>query len=961
MRTCTTCLLLFLMAGLSSPSVHAQFFSWGQDPASIRWKQIHTAHFHLLFPCSYEEQAKDIAHLLEQAYGRVSESLGHQPRKVSVVIHNQTVVSNGFVSWAPARMELFTNPPPDNDAHHWMERLAIHEFRHVVQVDQLNRGLLGLLSSLFGEWVTGASVGLFMPLWLLEGDAVAAETAFTPAGRGRLPVFEQGLRAQLLERGHYTYEKALFGSFRDHVPNHYELGYQLVAATREEHGADIWGRVMSHVGRRPYSLFPVSLGLKHHTGRYEPGHYRHLMEALREAWSKQAKQHRYTPHEPLPLADEPKIYTQYAQPWLLSDSSLLAVKTSLDDIPAVVEIGLDGAEKRLFRPGMYTAHGFSAGGGRIAWSERRHDPRWEHRSWSDIHVFDLEKGTKRRLTKGTRLFSPALSFCGSRIAAVEVTETDDFFLVLLDVTHATEQQRLKLADGAFPMAPSWSPCGSWVVFVAQGDRGKRIDRLHVETLEVNTLFQAGYTEISRPRFAADSLILFNGAFSGTDQVYALHVLSKEVSQWISSRYGAVDALSLPGREEYVWAEYTVDGYRLVRGRPDTDQVLPLEQVKDHSLNRADMLAAQEGGVIRPDRAGKEALEVTPYSKLAHLFRFHSWAPLSLNIDRQTAQPGVSVFSQNALSTSFLSMGYAYDLNEELGRFYVDYSYLGLYPAMDLHLGTGLRRATYREEEELVPFLWRENVIKWGMHLPLSWSRGAFHYGLIPQWRAGITQAAPSGDSPDFLLLNQVNTLEYRLLAYSQQRMAVRDLRPRLGFITEWNFRHTPLGGTSMGRTFSGRITGFVPGFFRHHSLRLGAAFQLFEGGEQKEQAINFRFPVVIAYPRGISGRTDDRLLSLGVDYAFPLAYPEWRLPAIFYLKRLHANLFLDHAFTSREVQRPREATRTEKEELTTAGIDLIGHWHFFRFYAPVELGIRGVYDLREGQTGFRLLFSVGFY
>jgi len=159
----------------------------------------------------------------------------------------------------------------------------------------LNQGVTGLFSRIFGEHITGISLGLFVPLWWLEGDAVSVETALTHGGRGRRPAFEQGLRAQVLDKGIYSYDKAMLGSFRDHVPNHYELGYQLVAMARRQYGAWIWDKVIDQVARRPHTLFPFSLGLRNHAGVGAGEHYRQTFAKLKNAWTWQMDQHDYTP------------------------------------------------------------------------------------------------------------------------------------------------------------------------------------------------------------------------------------------------------------------------------------------------------------------------------------------------------------------------------------------------------------------------------------------------------------------------------------------------------------------------------------------------------------------------------------------------------------------------------------------------------------------------------------------
>ena len=89
---------------------NAQYFQTGQDPASIKWRQINTENFQLIYPDYYEIQSQKLAYVLEKVYSYGSYSLNHKPKKISIILHTQTVKSNGLVAWAPKRSEFYTTP-----------------------------------------------------------------------------------------------------------------------------------------------------------------------------------------------------------------------------------------------------------------------------------------------------------------------------------------------------------------------------------------------------------------------------------------------------------------------------------------------------------------------------------------------------------------------------------------------------------------------------------------------------------------------------------------------------------------------------------------------------------------------------------------------------------------------------------------------------------------------------------
>ncbi len=952
---CISGLLIFF----SVSPLFSQYFIWGQDPAGIKWKQIETPHFRLIFPEDYTERATYLADVLEYAYPLASQSMGFKPRQVSVIIHNQTVVPNGFVSWAPSRMELFTNPPPGDGIHDWHERLAVHEFRHVVQVDMLNQGVTGFLAGIFGEHITGAAFLTFVPLWMIEGDAVVAETALTYGGRGRLPSFEQGLRAQTLDVGIHPYEKAFLGSFKDHVPNYYELGYQLVAAARLTHGPDFWKKVIGHVAHRPYTLSPFSLGLKRYGHVNLKEHYHQTFNMLDSAWTHQASMHVYTPYVRIsPLVE---LYTNYRAFAFRCDSVVVALKTGMGDIPRVVELGLDGSEKLLFTPGFYNHDMFSMGGDLIAWSETRNDPRWSHRSWSEIHIYHTISGEKRQLTRGTRYFSPAVSADGSMIAAIEVTSDDRYALVVVDAHTGKTLYRWWTPDRAFLMQPAWHPNGDRIIAVARNEDGKSIIGIHINGQTFHSIFHAGHTEISNPRYLDASRILFNAAFSGINNIYLFDTQRGEGGKLISSRFGALDAIPSPGGEHIVWSDYSVKGYRTVMHEGDFGWHTAFDKVEDHSLAMYRILANQEGGIVTESNIPRQEHEVTDYSKWRTLFNFHSWAPFSLQLDNMDINPGVSVFSQNVLSTSVVNMGYGWDMNDQLGHYFLNYSYMGLYPELDMRAQSGMRRSWYTTSEqpdEPIAFLWREHVFKLGASIPLSFTRGQFFYGLRPSVRLGMTMSASSRDTPAFFQANRVYPLEYRLFGYWQVRSVARDIRPGWGQAAEVQFRHSPVGGTDMGSVLAGRIISYFPGLTRHHSFRLGAAFQSHLRGEPLQNRINYTFPNLILYPRGHDASYDDHLWVLSADYAYPIGYPEWVIPSLLYVRRLHMNLFADHG-QARFTVRPEDAEPYERtRQLNSLGVDLVSDIRVLNTVAPIELGMRTIYIPDDRSFRYQLIFTL---
>src|SRR5688572_27771158 len=113
--------------GISLHGANAQVFDKEQNPPTIKWMQILTPGFQILYPSELKNEAVRMANTVEHLSAAVSKSLGKQPRKITIILQNQGVISNGFVQLAPRRSEFFTTPPQDFDVQDWLNSLAVHE------------------------------------------------------------------------------------------------------------------------------------------------------------------------------------------------------------------------------------------------------------------------------------------------------------------------------------------------------------------------------------------------------------------------------------------------------------------------------------------------------------------------------------------------------------------------------------------------------------------------------------------------------------------------------------------------------------------------------------------------------------------------------------------------------------------------------------------------------------------
>ena len=85
MKKINSFFILFLLSG--------RLFSQttlDNNPTFLKWYQVNTPHFRVLFPKGFDEQAQRMANTLEHIHGPEAATLGTTPKKISIVLQNQS-------------------------------------------------------------------------------------------------------------------------------------------------------------------------------------------------------------------------------------------------------------------------------------------------------------------------------------------------------------------------------------------------------------------------------------------------------------------------------------------------------------------------------------------------------------------------------------------------------------------------------------------------------------------------------------------------------------------------------------------------------------------------------------------------------------------------------------------------------------------------------------------------------
>jgi hypothetical protein len=967
--------------------------AWSQEtpvlennPGSLRWYKIKTPHFNILYPRGFETQAQRMANTLEHIYEPEAKSLGVKPRRISVVLQNQSALSNGFVSMLPRRSEFYAMPTQNYNftgTNDWLDLLAAHEYRHIVQFQRARTGFTNLMYYVFGSATFSALAQTSVPQWFWEGDAVNIETAFTTSGRGRIPYFNMVFRTNLLEGRTFNYHKQYLRSYKHNIPDHYVLGYHMVNYLRRTTGeAQVWDDITRKTWQVPFIPFAFSNAIKKESGRYVTQLYDDMAADLKKQWTDEVAGLTLTSFETTHKRKN-TAYTDYKFPVLLANGSLVAMKEGIGDVEQFVQLDANG-EKRLLTLGFLNESGMlSAAGNRIVWNEQMYDPRYLVKNYSVIKMFDTESGRTKILSKRTRYAGAALSPDQSKVVTVETNTEYQSQLVVLDTTGVVLKRFDNPANDFYSM-PRWSTDGQEIVVLKTSRNQRSVVVLNPETGEEKTLLEAGSENVGHPVLYGQYLF-YNSPVSGIDNIYAMDRTTGQRYQVTSSKYGAFNPVVSADGGTLYYNEQTRNGLDVVRMA-----VKPSEWKSDYRTKPVvDLVSSQveqEGHADWLSGAPTNTYETKRYHTTAGIINPYSWGAV-VNTSFTGAEIGIA--SQDILSTTSVRAGYLYDVYEKTGSWRAGVSYQKYYPILDVQVLYGNREDKFTAFGSQVDFEWKETTAEAGARIPLVLSRSRFFRQLefgnyIGFTRtSGFNNTVRIGDSlvyegtgrfvpfearvqrPDgldtvtlaYIYPDQLNSGDliynrFYLSYYNLQKLSHRDFLYRWGQAAEFELYSTPYKGDFNGQLFAFRSIAYFPGIGKHHVLYARYNYQ------RAEQAVDvnlYQFRNRIFKPRGFSFPFDEQFYSVSLNYALPLWYPDIAFGPVLNVQRVKANLFYDYGQgvgtqyfygvgeNAGEVfSRPTDAT------YTSFGVEVTFDLNIMRLLPKVELGFRYI-NRQENQ------------
>lgn len=869
--------LLLLLA--TATTTNAQQF--GGNPPSVNWNQVNTPAAKVIFPQGLDSLGLRVANIVEQMNKAIQPTIGFKQKQVSILMQNQTTISNAYVQLAPFRSEFYLTPEQnsfDIGSLPWDEQLAIHEFRHVQQYNNFNVGVSHVLKMIFGEGGQAAANELSVPNWFFEGDAVFNETHVSDQGRGRLPFFFDGFRALWADGRNYSYMKIRNGSYRDYTPDWYPLGYMMVAYGRQKYGDYFWKNVTQDAAAYKGGFYPFERAVKKYSGE-SFDQFRN--EAL-GFFKKQFNEEQQFNHSSTQTLNQHKHFDADREyPTLINDSTLIYMKSTYSHIPAFV-IKEGNTERKIATRSYALDNYFDYRDGKVIYASYRPDLRWNYRDYSEIRILDINTGVERRLTKGTKYFAPSFSNDGKTIAAAQEAPSGKCDIVLLDAETGHIISMVSNPHHLFFTYPKFYDSNTLLSAVRNNKGKMSLALIDIKTGNAKFLLPFTYQPISFPRLQGD-MVYFSATTNINDKLFALSLPSGKLyelnSNDLQSTIGNYEAAV--SANKLAWVGFTAFGWKTY----ETDRnTVKWDQLQDDRIPGT----LPDFGItaLRRDSSTDllatvvdSSLKVTKYHKSYHLFNFHSLIP-NFNDPNYT----FSLAGENVLNTFQSSLSFNYNRDEGYKELGFDAIYGALFPYISGGVDYVFDRRSYYHGQNIY---WNETNVHGGLELPLNLSSGKhFTYLNIGSDLYYSSTAFQQNYGEQFSNYSYTYLNNYINFSNSIQQPK-QNIYPRLAQTISLNYKNAISGITSTQFLADGYF--YFPGLFTNHNLYFNLAHQQ-KGNANSVIDFSNDFP----FSRGYTAENLYDMNLAGVNYAFPIVYPDGGFANLVYFQRIRGNAFFDY-------------------------------------------------------------------
>jgi hypothetical protein len=490
------------------------------DP-SAKWSTLTETHAIWIYDSRHKELAYQYAKNFRRMFPQLKAMFKEFPEKTTFVIVDQTDMPNGSATVFPYPLvTIFPVIPvpnsPIGETDDSLFEILAHEYTHILNLNPVHGGMKPL------SWIFGSIIrpNSYLPRWYSEGLAVFAETYYMPrGGRLRSQNFEGMVRAFHLDN---SWSNLSIDQLNDFQPDWlggrraYLLGGALFFELVDKKNIDpIYTLNQRYSRRMPYFINgPLEDEIDKSYSELLSNTYAHLTELA---------QKQLAPVQASKVTVGTKLAIQgfdNYHPIFSPDGRYLAFVSRDHNVPGSIllqdNVNADySKEPHRIAFGIDILHlAWSPDSKILAYNSIQRFKRFY--TYSEIHLYDVEKKTTTKLTKGGRTGSMAFTADGKKIIFAQNTPGSKR---ISEVSLDTKAVRVlydpkKIGTNIFGITVQ----GNDVAFVEQFSEKHELKLLNLADLSLKTLNQN--ITVSRIQKTSKGLLVASTK-SGIDNLYLL--------------------------------------------------------------------------------------------------------------------------------------------------------------------------------------------------------------------------------------------------------------------------------------------------------------------------------------------------------------------------------------------------------------------------------------------------------
>jgi hypothetical protein len=334
---------------------------------------------------------------------------------------------------------------------------------------------------------------------------------------------------------------------------------------------------------------------------------------------------------------------------------------------------------------------------------------------------------------------------------------------------------------------------------------------------------------------------------------------------------------------------------------------------------------------------------------------------TLQSNPTTIRPGVSILTQNTLSTLTSTIGYEYSADRR-NVIHSRITWQGWYPVLESQFNYGTLPAIHKLGEIVANPSSIEPGINFlnTLSLPLQFPAGKFLEFLRPSLTMNYIN--------QYIYLKEQGTYDYgqtiitaRLYFTNYYQSTLRDIYPRWAQVVDFNYCFAPWDKKIYGSAVSLKTAFYFPGLFPNNGVRIRLE-------TEKQDAEKYLYENFSALPRGYKNIISKDINFLSVDYVMPLAYPDFNIASLLYLKRIRTGFFYDYAegpgnsIYQSTINGLIPLYKTpEMESFKSFGLELLADFHVLRIPYMISAGVQSAWKNLNEPPSIELLFNINLF